>query len=93
MPGKIFPYTGLVADSPEVRAENALLEEFGIDGSVIMPGEVFTGPVEEDATAALLARARPLGGVSIGKDIYGPRMRILSGSLFVPRSAGNPAHW
>jgi hypothetical protein len=95
MARKIFPYKGLVADSPEVQAENAILESFGIDGDVTMPSEVFTtGPVDQDAADLdLLARSRPLGGVSIGKELYGPRMRLLSGSTFVPRSAGNPAHW
>jgi hypothetical protein len=76
-----FHYTGPVADSPEVRAENEVLEAFGLNGSTIVPREIITGLAEEDVDSALLARSRPLGGISIGKETYEPIAKLLSRGL------------
>lgn len=62
-------YAGPVADSPEVRVENAALEEAGIGGSATLPGEALGSPIDEDSDLVMLARSGALGGASLGKEV------------------------
>jgi hypothetical protein len=62
-------YAGPVADSPEVRFENAVLEAAGIGGSATLPGEAFGGPIDEDSDLVTRARSGTLGGASLGKEV------------------------
>jgi hypothetical protein len=71
MPSRNLPYDpGAIAESAEALDEDAILEHFGIEGSTTLPREMLDRTAAEDDDLAMLMRSRPLGGISVGREVY-----------------------